>query len=257
MLDLLNEFVNNNVLYYGTLFVLSIIFVSLICYAMWSHYKVKLIAEMKANTETLDKEEKTKEVEAVEHQEEEKTTAATLKIENLLDQMKVDLEAQKQEAIDHFENQQEENSIISYQELKKLAQDRGLVIDDEEAPLVTTSELLNRRPEVSQVATSTSVKEEVKEALMRPKEPLQHEPPHHREYKRTQFISPVYGLMDDDSHPVKPVPPKPHVEVSTYHEEPSHHREVHKPKINVQALEDENRHLDEFLQSLKEFRNNL
>lgn len=251
MLDLLNEFVNNNVLYYGTLFVLSIIFVSLICYAMWSHYKVKLIAEMKANTESLDKEEMPQVIEEVEHQEDEKTTEATLKIENLLDQMKVDLEAQKQEAIDHFENQQEENSIISYQELKKLAQDRGLVIDDEEAPLVTTSELLNRRPEVSQVATSTSVKEEVKEALMRPTEA-----PHHREYKRTQFISPVYGLMDDESHPVKPVSPKPQVEVSTYHEETSH-GDAHKPKINVQALEDENRHLDEFLQSLKEFRNNL
>lgn len=254
MLDLLNEFVNNNVLYYGTLFVLSIIFVSLVCYAMWSRYKVKLIAEIKANTEILDKDEKPKEVEIVEQQEDEKTTAATLKIENLLDQMKVDLEAQKQEAIDHFENQQEENSIISYQELKKLAQDRGLVIDDEEAPLVTTSELLNRRPEVS---TSTSVKEEVKEVLMRPKEPHHHEPPHHREYKRTQFISPVYGLMDNESHPIKPVPPKPHADVSNYHEELPHHREVHKPKINVQALEDENRHLDEFLQSLKEFRNNL
>lgn len=251
MLDLLNEFVNNNVLYYGTLFVLSIIFVSLICYAMWSHYKVKLITEMKANTESLDKEEMPQVIEEVEHQEDEKTTEATLKIENLLDQMKVDLDAQKQEAIDHFENQQEENSIISYQELKKLAQDRGLVIDDEEAPLVTTSELLNRRPEVSQVATSTSVKEEVKEALMRPTEA-----PHHREYKRTQFISPVYGLMDDESHPVKPVSPKPQVEVSTYHEETSH-GDAHKPKINVQALEDENRHLDEFLQSLKEFRNNL
>lgn len=251
MLDLLNEFVNNNVLYYGTLFVLSIIFVSLICYAMWSHYKVKLIAEMKANTEPVDKEETPQVIEEVEHQEDEKTTEATLKIENLLDQMKVDLEAQKQEAIDHFENQQEENSIISYQELKKLAQDRGLVIDDEEAPLVTTSELLNRRAEVSQVATSTSVKEEVKEALMRPTEA-----PHHREYKRTQFISPVYGLMDDESHPVKPVSPKPQVEVSTYHEETSH-GDAHKPKINVQALEDENRHLDEFLQSLKEFRNNL
>ena len=251
MLDLLNEFVNNNVLYYGTLFVLSIIFVSLICYAMWSHYKVKLIAEMKANTEPVDKEETPQVVEEVEHQEDEKTTEATLKIENLLDQMKVDLEAQKQEAIDHFENQQEENSIISYQELKKLAQDRGLVIDDEEAPLVTTSELLNRRAEVSPIAESTSVKEEVKEALMRPKEA-----PHHREYKRTQFISPVYGLMDDESHPVKPVSSKPQVEVSTYHEETSH-GDAHKPKINVQTLEDENRHLDEFLQSLKEFRNNL
>ena len=106
MLDLLNEFVNNNVLYYGTLFVLSIIFVSLICYAMWSHYKVKLIAEMKANTESLDKEEMPQVIEEVEHQEDEKTTEATLKIENLLDQMKVDLDAQKQEAIDHFENQQ-------------------------------------------------------------------------------------------------------------------------------------------------------
>lgn len=256
MLDLLNEFVNNNVLYYGTLFALSIIFVSLICYLKWTRYKVKLIAEMKAKenveVDTVDQEEKANDVEKVEHQEEEKTTAATLKIENLLDQMKEDLEAQKQEAIDHFENQQEENSIISYQELKKLAHERGLEIDDEEAPLLTTSELLNRRPEEAKIATSTSIKEEVKEALMRPKEP-----PHHREYKRTQFISPVYGLVDDRPHPMTPAPPKPHEEVPGGHEKRPPHEDMHKPKINVQALEEENRHLDEFLQSLKEFRNNL
>lgn len=256
MLDLMRNFVNNNVLYYGTLFGLSMILFLLICYFVWLNYKGKLTHQMEeTKKEALD---------ALNYLENEKTVEeikpsegdSKLRIESLLGKMQEDLELQKQEAIDHFEHQQEERSIISYQELKEATRKNTITIDDEEAPLMTTTELLRKD---KQLVETVSLKEEIKEKMMGTGNKEK------KAYKRSQFISPVYGIVDGQGdYPT--IPPFHEHKESTVTVDLSYDDEMDpyfsvkpnsvKPKISS-AVEEENRHLDEFLQSLKEFRQNL
>lgn len=287
MLELLRDFVNDNVLYYGTLFGLCIIFCILVCYALWSNYKVKLIEQMKEREleekrrqilaaqqalEQKEKEmasrmatlEKVEEVPQKEVKVEEPEAKDKLQIETLLSQMQGDLEAEQQEKIGKYEYQQEEDSVISYQELKQRSEQNVQTIDPEEIPLVTTTELLNKRKKIVEPISSVkpvSFKEDIKEKMVKPAVEDK------RGYQKSQFISPVYGVVEEKKSYVPNQPEVSRIEPRRpiVEEVPKENtlKQVYqtnttaKHGIDIGALDEENRHLDEFLQSLKEFRRNL
>lgn len=134
--------------------------------------------EIEELMESLDnrKPKEVKEVEFVEKKSE---------IEELLEKMQKDLEAKTEDVVETFEKEQEEKSIISYQELlKTLNKETGV-----------TKVELNEVEEALEPVQMTKLEEEPYEEVVEelPKKPSQAM----KKFKNTEFISPVYGKMDE------------------------------------------------------------
>ena len=143
-------------------------------------------------------------------------------IEEMLEKMQQDLEAKSEDVVENFEKEQEEKSIISYQELLKTLNKE--TINTEVKPTETVSVV----EEKVSIPTETNVVEEMKEEMVQPitTEPtpvvtetsaiqkLMEEPMEEtmieekvpdttidavsalKKFKNTEFISPVYGKME-------------------------------------------------------------
>lgn len=186
-------------------------------------------------------------------------------IEILLEQMQSDLERQNKETIHTFEEEQEENSIISYQELKAMKENHNhedeimkYEKEQEETSVLHTSEVphidydMEEEPMDLEFANKTvNQKEESKKS-----------------FSNSDFISPVYGKMDT-GHLDYPKIPNFKEEFHIDHNQD----EIMFDDIKVKLKDDEEPDLehtfdlgpmsedikknDEFLKALKEFRNNL
>lgn len=119
-------------------------------------------------------------------------------VEEMLMKMQKDLEATPEEVVNTFENEQEEKSIISYQEL----------LDS-----------VNKKQEIK----TTPIKIE--------EEKIDIEENEEKEFKGTEFISPIFGRMDNKKH----------------------YSTITKEEKDV----DVSRKNDDFLQALKDFRKSL
>lgn len=195
-----------------------------------------------------------------------KTKESISEIELLLKQMQSDLKKQEQDSIHTFEEEQEEKSIISYQELKamKEKQDHEKEIANYEQEQEAYS--ITHKPEIDRIVSprgSDKFKPIPVESEL-PKE----EPKEKSTYSRTEFISPVYGKMEPRELDYPKIP--------NFKEEfQLHHNEKELQfddvKVNLKTdevpdlehtfdlgpLSDETKKNDEFLKALKEFRNNL
>lgn len=115
--------------------------------------------KIKSNKDPYEKyETETKELEVKQVKSEENQNKFDL--ENTLEAMKTTLEDIKEKEIEDFEKLQEEKAIISYEELIK--QNNETIIDEEQKPI-----------------------EETKEKDLQ------------KDYKRSEFISPVYGIRNE------------------------------------------------------------
>lgn len=186
-------------------------------------------------------------------------------IEILLEQMQSDLERQGKETIHTFEEEQEENSIISYQELKAMKENHNhedeimkYEKEQEETSVLHASEVPHIDYEVDTEPLDLEFTNQTEPITEQPK----------KSFSNSDFISPVYGKMEE-GHLDYPKIPNFKEEFHIDHNQD----EIMFDDIKVKLKDDEEPDLehtfdlgpmseeikknDEFLKALKEFRNNL
>lgn len=170
-------------------------------------------------------------------------------LENIIKKMQEDMEMNPEDVVKKFEEEQEEKAIISYQELVDNVKSGKIeVIDDEESDvdfvenLVTNTEI-NHEPVMAIESDSESqvTPEMVKEAIESiSKDSIKEEP---KKFKQSEFISPVYGIVDTNLDYPKVKKTETILDIMNTRD--------------YNELTEEIKRQEEFLQALKEFRNNL
>lgn len=200
--------------------------------------------------EFISEEDETAKETPVELTEEQKK--AKEELERVFNQMSADLEAKnpKPDEIEDFERMQEENAIISYQELIRQAE-----LKQKEKANVTSEIKEEKVEEAPTEEIKEIIRQEIKEEpignvqlQMDMLDELEKEP---KKFKNSEIISPIFGIQSPDTIATKKAEYKKKIEYKQ------------KEKVNAkhaydelkQNYEDENN--KDFLNSLKEFRNNL
>jgi len=154
-----------------------------------------------------------------------KTEQNKKEVEDMLEKMQQDLEEKNEDIVSNFEEEQEENSIISYQELLKSV--KG---EDNSSKKIVSVEKINK--EFDDDKTLLIPLEEVEDKKDK--------------FKKSVFISPIFGKQDND---IKyPSVPKKIENGEIKNIDPSE-IEINKD-IDVKEVND-------FLNALKDFRKNL
>lgn len=207
--------------------------------------------------------EAVKEVTPIIEEVKEKATDS-LDIESMLEQMQKDLNAKAEDVVATFEQEQEENSIISYQELVNSLKGKREPV--KVAPVASVEPVVEvkEEPHNEQLSMDAVLNAE----LEKPQ----------KKFKNTDFISPVYGKMEE--HLQYPTVPQFHKndaeiekELETYDSSLTNKNidnflgdfdfdssmEINslEQTLDMKPLSDEIKQNDEFLQALKEFRKNL
>lgn len=229
-MNILFEIADRDVVFIALAFIGLVIFGFVIFFVVTKN-KVKPISE----DERYDKEEFFPEIKPVTKEQQE----AKDELERVFNQMAADLEKKEAEKdnIEEFERMQEENAIISYQELIKQANENK---KNEEVKEVKSIE-----PK-KETYKELKFEEKVEEPKENIKSPMQleleiddiEEP---KKFKNSEIISPIFGIKGSESY-----------EKSTAEVNISLARHAYEDK---EPYEEENN--AEFLNSLKEFRSNL
>jgi len=183
-------------------------------------------------------------------------------LETMLNKMQENLST-KEQVVENFEHEQEEKAIISYQELLE-NMDKDTFKEDidkheyeqektfEEQTKEKVKEFLTKESSLKKVETSSDKKT--------------------KKFKNTDFISPIFGKMNVDiEYPrVKLFETKKDIldEIEDYkhaktdyindlNKNPYEEQTIINETIDIKPIEVETSRNDEFLKSLKEFRNNL
>lgn len=165
---------------------------------------------------------------------------------SMLEQMQKDLEAEPEDIITHFEQDQEEQSIISYQELvKTLKESKTAFVKEKEIMEQTIKEPLNE--EVVKIKQGEVTKVEIPVIDL--------EKPEKSKFQKTDVISPVYGKIGKDKNKIQKKAQE-HIE-ELLQSEDKDYKQVLEATLDLTPLKEEIRRNDEFLASLKEFRRNL
>ena len=156
-------------------------------------------------------------------------------VEEMLLKMQKDLEAKPEDVVTNFENEQEEKSIISYQELVKSVKEKNNNIN------VQPVKIEEEKIEVEDVSDDT----------------LELEPLKEKKFKGTEFISPIFGKQNNK---IKyPTVPKVNntlldeIDFDTNYVKSEPKKEI----LSTKKLDKEIKKNDDFLNALKEFRKNL
>lgn len=199
-------------------------------------------------------------------------------LEAMLNKMQENLDTKEEETISHFELEQEEKAIISYQELVKNMNEETLKKD------IETYEL-------EQETSYQTAKDQVKEFLMREEPKLKNNDSFYTEstkikkiespaekksnrFQNTDFISPIFGKMNAKiEYPKIKLFEKPKTEIEKYFEEDYNQEYKHakieydqkqfekqtplENMIDVLPFNHNTNQNDDFLNALKEFRSNL
>lgn len=123
-MELINKILENDTIFYSVIGALVFLLVLIICF---------LIFGKKGKKDVVTEYEDKKEVEEIEKKQQEMTQdqiSAKMELQRVLEQMNEDITAKPKEAIDAFEAEQEENAIISYQELvNNVKNEKAIKID--------------------------------------------------------------------------------------------------------------------------------
>lgn len=174
-----------------------------------------------------------------------------LNLEEMLGQMQSDLD-KKHNIIDEYEKAQDENAIISIKELEQRADNNieEYEKEQEEESVISVKDL-----NLKGLEKLEQEEEEMKRPLRKAISSINHD--ERKKFKSTDFISPIFGKMEQ-----KPEYPK----VKAYNKEADlsineyFGEDVEKDfneTINTKPLNNEMEKNIEFLNALKEFRNNL
>lgn len=158
----------------------------------------------------------------------EQDTLNRISIEEVLKAMNEDLEKQKYAKIDKYEEEQEENAVISYQELVA----RKMALGKEQDDIDVLPESYNESVEVFDEMMEKAEIEKPKKIVST----VQTE----SKFSNSEFISPIFGRLEDNlEYPTL----KKVEETETF--------------VETKVKEELPKQSDEFLSTLKEFRKNL
>lgn len=204
-------------------------------------------AKPRAGVEEIKKE--TKEVEVNNN---------ALNLEEMLNTMQHDLEQKEEKQIDIFEKEQEENAIISYKELKKAASKVDNYEKEQEENAIISYKELNKKTS----SESLDEKEDLLKSIARKKITKIESPRENKDkkFKNTEFISPIFGKMDEHiEYPkIKAYNRDDDLSLNEYFgQDVEEYYKEEREMLNVEPLKNEMKKNDDFLKALKEFRNNL
>ena len=221
-MNILFEIADRDLIIIGIILVAILVVATIIFKAAFRGTKVKPISEDE-RFDSEDNEAKPSEVT-------EEQMAAKAELERVYEQMSADLEKQeeKKDDIDDFERQQEENAIISYQELMAKAQQLKEEAHQYEAHVEDSADMKVRE------AMNTYQKHTSKESV--------EEKPAYHGFKNSEIISPIYGIQREHKEKSSTKPQSNGIIGRAYEE------------INPKSENEQN---VDFLNSLKEFRKNL
>lgn len=189
---------------FGVSFLILLLIIVLITFILKKKKKVKPIEE----EERFEEEVSFKKIDELTDEQKK----AREELERVFNQMNNDLQKEKENVVDSFEREQEENAIISYQELIKQVQSR---------------EENNVKEKVNIPEEIALEKEKYLDALENIKPAIEERKPYagdKTKFNASEIISPIYGRQE--------------------------------PKTKEET-EEEKKQNEEFLNTLKEFRNNL
>lgn len=167
-------------------------------------------------------------------------------LENLIKKMQEDMELKPEDVVKKFEEEQEEKAIISYQELVDNVKAGKIEVVDDEVSEINFVENLNVEEDIKEpimtVEEAPSVTPDmVKEAIENISvNSVKQEP---KKFKQSEFISPIYGIMNNS------------LEYPTVKKTENILDIMNTNDYN--ALSEEIKKQEDFLNALKEFRKNL
>lgn len=225
---MLDQLLNNKETLYLILMIVGIILFLILVFLIVLEKKFKVkYAKIKSlpNSNTLEdefnlKKDYSNDIEEENEVVEDKTTKIDL--EQVLEKMQESLEGKHKDPIRSFEEEQEESAIISYQELLKANGRKVLPTPPKEEP-APTEKVKNDK--------STETKK----------------------FKNSEFISPIYGRVDNEVEYPKIPSFRKKKEISKEPIIEDEETVIERPMINKEVI-DKN---EQFLSTLKEFRKNL
>lgn len=223
-MNFLSVLVHNIYLCWAIILFLLIINIILVIYCMNAKKRKQIKEDFLEIEKSMD-------VEEVEPHSEE--------LNNIIDKMQKDMEVKPEEVVANFEKEQEENAIISYQELLECVKNNKIqVIEDDPGEVDYVSQL---EKEIKQEPIMMSSKEDcVSKSHLDVIDDLNNV----KRFTSSEIISPVYGRMSDPKYP----------KVENY----SHKNSLKLEKtIEMEPINDNVKKNEDFLRSLVEFRNNL
>ncbi len=239
-MNILFEIADKDLIFIGLALAGIILFAVVIFYVLNKNNKVEPIPEeMRFDNEIPEKEtqEFIKEVKPLTQEQQE----AKNELERVFNQMSADLEAKNPtpEVIEEFEREQEENAIISYQELIRQAAAKKM--NNFEDKISQPKEKSSQEVLANYLHESIPEKEAPVQMELEIKKPVEikEEP---KKFRNSDIISPIFGIQNPQ--------PSPACQKKVEAEAPRHAYE----ELKV-AYDSENN--AEFLNSLKEFRKNL
>ena len=232
-MNILFEIADRDLMIIGAIVLVIFVILALVFRAIINKNRVMPISEDerfdKEENEEEDIEEKLKPVELTEEQKQ-----AKAELERVYEQMSADLEKQeeKHDDIDAFEREQEENAIISYQELMAAAEKLKQEANGYEAHVEDKADMrVNEAMNTYKEHTEKTVKKQEEEKSV------------YHGFKNSEIISPIYGIQRENSREKSSPKPQRNGIISGAYED-----------INPESENEKN---IDFLNSLKEFRKNL
>lgn len=171
-------------------------------------------------------------------------------LENILKEMQENVNLKPEDVVEKFEKEQEENAIISYQELVDNVKSGKIeVADDEESNINFVENLayeseINEPIEAIEEIKETVTPQMVKDAVESISTSSIKEVP--KKFKQSDFISPIYGVIDNSK-----------LDYPTIKKEQKNNYFNIMNTNDYNELTEEIKKQEEFLNALKEFRNNL
>ena len=214
-MNILFEIADKDLMLIGLGVLCLIIFAVVIFYIIGKNDRVKPIEEH----ERFDNYDFAKTEEKVLTDEQKQAKA---ELEKVYSRISADLEDKQvePEVIEQFEREQEENAVISYQELIEKSKDKEVPVDVIKATIGFKEELATNPIEV------------IPEVVKKEKPKTEDEP---KKFKNSEIISPIFGVQNNENK-------KPTKTKQIYEE--------------IKVAEENDSNVD-FLNSLKEFRKNL
>ena len=159
---------------------------------------------------------------------------------SIIDKMQKDMEVKPEQVVANFEQEQEENAIISYQELVNCVKNNKIqVIEDDAGDIDYVKELeqeINEEPVTIPYKNSSSSKTHLD---------VIDELDNVKKFTSSEVISPVYGRMSDPKYP----------NMENYSNENS--LKLGENTMDLEPISEEIKKNEDFLKALIEFRNNL
>lgn len=159
-------------------------------------------------------------------------------LDNILDKMQKDMEVKPEQVVANFEEEQEKNAIISYQELVNCVKNNKIqVIEDDQGDIDFVSELERETKQEPIMTTSDSTTKSHLDVI----DDLNGV----KRFTSSEIISPVYGRMSNPNYP----------KMENYSNQNS--LKVGENTMDLEPVSQEIKKNEEFLKNLVEFRNNL